>query len=337
MKNTNVFSLGWMTASMALRTAAASALVFASIDANNSQQHHSLKKQQQLIEFQIQDEKIQTDESPSLTTESIVEQDNEQTKEPTEEIIQKNSAVIKSSETADRQLATSPIKNKTTTLPNKKVSTAKTEQKSPTTDNQSEPQYVVMAPVATASSIAEETSDKQTEKQTQELTQEQEVLDDPSQNMSAIANNSSAEEALDIPEPQPVEISKPTTTKNTTSSAGPAIAINNNQDSASNIRTLEQLKQVPGNEVPKYNSDDRFHKRQGDVTFWAYVNKQGSLEKFKLVESTGFRELDFKTLRVLRSWKFYPGQEGWVEIPYSWSLKGEAQIKPTPLRRSSEL
>lgn len=48
-----------------------------------------LKKQQQLIEFQIQDEKIQTDESPSLTTESIVEQDNEQTKEPTEEIIQK--------------------------------------------------------------------------------------------------------------------------------------------------------------------------------------------------------------------------------------------------------
>lgn len=314
MKNTNGFSLGWMTASMALHTAAASALVFANFDASNSSQHQSAK--QQLIEFQVQDEKIQTHESPSLTTESIVEQETEETK---------------SIETADRQLATSPIKHKTTALPSKKVSIVKTEQKNPTTENQSEPQYVVMAPI------------KSQEIQAEEQTQEQEVLEDPSQNTpAAIANNSSAEEALDIPEPQPVEISKPSSTQNisnspvSATSAGPAIAMNNNQD-ATAIRTLEQLKQVPGNEVPKYSSDDRLHKRQGDVTFWAYVNKQGTLEKFKLVESTGFRELDFKTLRVLRSWKFYPGQQGWVEIPYSWSLKGEAQIKPTTLRRSSEL
>ena len=35
--------------------------------------------------------------------------------------------------------------------------------------------------------------------------------------------------------------------------------------------------------------------------------------------------LNGKTLKALKGWKFYPGQEGWVEIPYRWTLKGGAQ------------
>lgn len=307
MKNTNSLNLGWMTTSMVLHTAAASALVFASFDATNTSQHQSLK-QQQLIEFQVQDENVQQ-QTPAAS-----------------ENVEKNIPEKKSTATADRQLAATPAKNKITTLPSKKVSSSQSTQNKITTETEPEPKYVVMAPEpleknepATAAATAPA------------ATEEKEILEEQVQQPSAIASNSTNEEALDIPEPQPVEV------KNSTPSQGPAIAINGNQDTASNVRTLEQLKQAPGNEVPKYDNDDRLHKRQGDVTFWAYVNKQGTLEKFKLIESTGFRELDFKTLRVLRSWKFYPGQEGWVEIPYSWSLKGEAQIKPTTLRRSSEL
>lgn len=308
MKNSNGFNLGWMTASMALHTAAASALVFASLDAANSSQKHNLKQQEQLIEFQVQDE---TPQAPQASSQNI--------SQPTEEVIETPKLV----EPTVRQVATSPTKNKITTLPSKKASTTQATENNKLAA-ETEPQYVVVAPVPTT--------------QATETLNEQEVLEDASKGPTQLANNSVAEETLDIPEPQPVEINKPTQAKNTTDSsvsAGPAIAIGGNENS--NVRTLEQLKQVPGNEVPKYDSDDRLHKRQGDVTFWAYVNKQGSLEKFKLIESTGFRELDFKTLRVLRSWKFYPGQEGWVEIPYSWSLKGEAQIKPTTLRRSSQL
>lgn len=91
------------------------------------------------------------------------------------------------------------------------------------------------------------------------------------------------------------------------------------------VRSVEDLKQVPGNQRPQYDKDDRLQGRQGEVAFLAYVTKDGVLSEFKLLKSTGHRELDGKTLKAIKSWKFYPGQEGWVEIPYRWSLKGGAQ------------
>jgi TonB family protein len=100
-----------------------------------------------------------------------------------------------------------------------------------------------------------------------------------------------------------------------------------------NIRALEDLRQMPGNKRPQYDIEDRLKKRQGEITFIAYINKLGYPAKFELLSSTGHRELDQKTLAALKSWRFYPGQEGWVEIPFKWDLKGGVQEKPTPLRR----
>ena len=99
------------------------------------------------------------------------------------------------------------------------------------------------------------------------------------------------------------------------------------------VRSLEELRQVPGNHKPEYDSEDRLRQRQGEVSILAYVSKEGLPTQFKMVKSTGHRTLDLKTLKALKTWKFYPGQEGWVEIPFKWDLKGGPQEMPATLRR----
>jgi TonB family protein len=98
------------------------------------------------------------------------------------------------------------------------------------------------------------------------------------------------------------------------------------------VRALDQLRQKPGNKFPQYDTQERLARQEGDVVFYAYVNKDGSLSQFKMGQSTGFRNLDSKTLAALKQWKFYPGQEGWVEMPYKWVLKGEAMEAGGQLR-----
>lgn len=99
------------------------------------------------------------------------------------------------------------------------------------------------------------------------------------------------------------------------------------------VRTLDQLKQIPGNPKPQYSNDERLRREQGLVAFHAYISKAGQPVEFKITKSTGYRNLDGKTLAALKKWKFYPGQEGWVEIPFKWDIKGGVQEMPTLLRR----
>ncbi|MFN3455232.1 MAG: TonB family protein [Pseudobdellovibrio sp.] len=99
------------------------------------------------------------------------------------------------------------------------------------------------------------------------------------------------------------------------------------------VRSIDQLRQMPGNPMPQYSVDERLNQQQGKVTFQAYVTPDGRLTQFKRLNSTGYENLDSKTLTALRKWKFYPGQEGWVEIPQVWSLKGDVEQAPTLLRR----
>lgn len=99
------------------------------------------------------------------------------------------------------------------------------------------------------------------------------------------------------------------------------------------VRALGELRQMAGNPRPQYDSQDRLQQRKGLVSFLAYVTKEGQLKDFKMLQSTGFRELDLKTLKTLKSWKFYPGQEGLVEIPIQWDLVGGPKEAETTLRR----
>ena len=91
------------------------------------------------------------------------------------------------------------------------------------------------------------------------------------------------------------------------------------------IRSLDQLRQMPGNPRPQYDTMERRRGDQGSVAFYAYVSKEGFLSQFRMQRSTGFRNLDVKTLAALKKWRFYPGQEGWVELPFRWDIKGGIQ------------
>lgn len=99
------------------------------------------------------------------------------------------------------------------------------------------------------------------------------------------------------------------------------------------IRSLDELKQMPGNPKPQYSMEERLRRHQGQVVFYAYISTGGQPSQFRLAQSTGFRNLDGKTLSALKKWRFYPGQEGWVEIPFKWDIKGGVQEMPTLLRR----
>lgn len=99
------------------------------------------------------------------------------------------------------------------------------------------------------------------------------------------------------------------------------------------VRSLSQIRQAPGNRLPQYDTEDRRQGRQGLVVFLAYIKEDGHPKEFQLAASSGHRSLDAKTLKALKGWKFQPGQEGWVEIPFQWDLKGGAQEAPSQLRR----
>lgn len=95
--------------------------------------------------------------------------------------------------------------------------------------------------------------------------------------------------------------------------------------SPTGVRSLDQLRQMPGNPRPQYDRDERKRGDAGEIVFHAYVSKDGYVSQFRMLRSTGFRNLDAKTLSALRKWRFYPGQEGWVELPFRWDIKGGMQ------------
>jgi len=100
------------------------------------------------------------------------------------------------------------------------------------------------------------------------------------------------------------------------------------------VRTLDQLRQMPNNPHPQYAREERHAGQQGEISFVAYINKSGVPSQFKIMKSTGYQNLDAKTLAALKKWRFYPGQEGWVELPFKWDLRGGVQEDGGTLRRS---
>lgn len=115
----------------------------------------------------------------------------------------------------------------------------------------------------------------------------------------------------------------------------PAVASTQLAGEPQGVRSLDQLRQMPGNQRPQYAREERLRGDQGAVIFYAYISKEGHPSQFRMVKSTGFRNLDGKTLVALKKWRFYPGQEGWVELPFRWDLKGGAQEDGGRLRAAA--
>ncbi len=95
---------------------------------------------------------------------------------------------------------------------------------------------------------------------------------------------------------------------------------------------VEDLRAMPGNRLPRYDTEERLHGHQGLVVIHARVLKSGKLAQVQLARSSGFENLDQKTLNAVRDWKFYPGTEAMVEIPMEWTLSGGAEAAPSRLR-----
>ncbi len=100
----------------------------------------------------------------------------------------------------------------------------------------------------------------------------------------------------------------------------------------SKIRNLSDLRQMPGNPKPVYSIAERVKGMQGFILFYAFVQSNGSVSRISMKTSSGFRSLDYKSQSALAKWKFYPGQEGWVQVPFEWNLKGGPVEAPTLLR-----
>jgi TonB family protein len=115
----------------------------------------------------------------------------------------------------------------------------------------------------------------------------------------------------------------------------PAVAEAQAAGQPEGVRSLDQLRQMPGNQRPQYAREERLRGDKGAVVFYAYISKEGHPSQFRLVKSTGFRNLDKKTLSALKQWRFYPGQEGWVELPFRWDLKGGAEEDGGRLRAAA--
>ena len=117
---------------------------------------------------------------------------------------------------------------------------------------------------------------------------------------------------------------------------GAQMATASSGTSVQHVRSLEDIKQMPGNQHPAYSEDDRLTGRKGNVIYDAYVSAEGTPTQFKMVQSSGHKTLDEKTLKAIQDWKFVPGQEGWVEIPFQWDLKGDAKVIRGTLRKVSQ-
>ena len=102
------------------------------------------------------------------------------------------------------------------------------------------------------------------------------------------------------------------------------------------VRDISELRAMPGNRPPSYDLRDRLAKKEGKIILQAYVTKNGQLEKFRLLQSTGHRSLDKKTLKAFKKYRFQRGQDGWVKMAFIWDLKGDEQQYPTRLRRRAQ-
>lgn len=100
------------------------------------------------------------------------------------------------------------------------------------------------------------------------------------------------------------------------------------------VRSYESLSQVPGNAPPKYPSQARLNRQQGQVVLKYFVTTEGSVASLQLMQSSGFPLLDQEAVNSIRQFRYRPGQEGWTVHPVNFSLKGPEQKVGGRLRTS---
>ena len=100
------------------------------------------------------------------------------------------------------------------------------------------------------------------------------------------------------------------------------------------LKDARNLRQIPGNQKPVYPERARLLKQKGKVVLVYFVTKSGKVQKVQMKSSSGYRSLDLSAVKGISKYRYYPGQEGWVEHPIDFSLKGPAKASYGRLRSS---
>jgi TonB family protein len=99
----------------------------------------------------------------------------------------------------------------------------------------------------------------------------------------------------------------------------------------SRIRDIGELREQPGNRLPKYPQQDRYLNRQGTTVVVGRVLPNGTVNDVYVETSSGSKLMDDASKEAFANWKFQPGQDGMVRKPFRFSLTGEALMKPAKL------
>lgn len=157
----------------------------------------------------------------------------------------------------------------------------------------------------------------------------EEVLEEDSVEEEWASAETAAEEALEQESIETEPAPAPPAPK-----AQPAAQAAGQFGSPQGLRSYEDLRQVPGNVAPKYPSDARLRRQQGQVVLKYFVTSDGRVANMQMVQSSGYASLDREAVQSISQFRYRPGQQGWTVHPVNFSLKGPEQRVGGRLRTS---
>jgi TonB family protein len=91
------------------------------------------------------------------------------------------------------------------------------------------------------------------------------------------------------------------------------------------IRDDHVLRPLSGNQPPVYPSEDRLKRNAGEIVFRYFVNTDGTVKDIQIERGTGHKSLDLAALKAMKSWRYFPGQQGWARKGFHFNLSGEVE------------
>ncbi len=97
------------------------------------------------------------------------------------------------------------------------------------------------------------------------------------------------------------------------------------------VLDARSLRAAGGNPPPAYPTSDRLARREGVVVLLGYVTSDGNLLKVT-VEKEASSAMTQESYRTFKSYRYRPGQTGWVRQTFKFTLRGDPQEIPGTLR-----
>lgn len=77
---------------------------------------------------------------------------------------------------------------------------------------------------------------------------------------------------------------------------------------------------------PEYPMGFVIHGAKGRGRFRLTINKSGQVDEVKILQSTGYEDLNKLAVKALLQWQFQPGTHSPVEVPVEFDIQGGNRI-----------